>query len=169
MVEKIFTAAVVATILAGNAFASSIPDICREIGKQKQPVAYLVDANDATVRGAAELGKIKLGNDVDDEHFKIRTGYRVVVRPRALDIREPVLGNGYSASLVPEEKSICPGTRTYRLILNWVRTKGELRPYAFVAQLPEFEFSDKFGHGEDVPNLYRFDARIVGEMISPPH
>jgi hypothetical protein len=113
------------------------------------------------------LRDIPLDSNVNDEKFKIDTKNFVVVFPKKLYVTNPWAGMGYGIDLIPAKPSICAGSTTYKVMLNWVRRRGGIRPYRFEAPFPEFSITDDLGYEEIAPNLYKFKAVVTGRMVDP--
>jgi hypothetical protein len=162
-----FIATAVALILqADGATAQIAPDACGKLLRERKAAAYLVAPVGLAGTGPIDLGQIPLDNSIEDENYSIISGYRVVVTPSSLEpVNVPAMR--YGVELVKENNSVCPKANTYNIRLKWSRQKGELRPYRFEAPLPYFERFTASGYAEDVNDLYRFDARVIGEMVSP--
>jgi hypothetical protein len=165
--EKVFTAVLLTAMLSNSTFANPAPEVCSELVKQKQPAAYLIDLPRRTSSRRRRTGQ--------DRARKRRRRRAFQYHDRLSSDRSTACAGGTGAGagdglwrqLAPRRSERVSWHEDVCVVLNWVRARGEARPYSFEAALPEFELADKSGYGEDVPSLYRFDARLVGEMVSP--
>ncbi|MEH3087404.1 MAG: hypothetical protein PGN26_12915 [Xylophilus ampelinus] len=152
--------------LAGS--LSRAIDVCANSRKGGQePAAYLIGPKGLLMSDGVNLGDIPLAANVNDERFKIDTNHLVVVFPKKIYIKTPWLGMGYGVDLIPVKPSICAEAMTYRVVLNWVRRKGEVRPYRFDAPFPRFALTDELGYEEDVSSPYKFRPVVTGRMVNP--
>jgi hypothetical protein len=150
-----------------SATLSQAAEVCAFLKNKQDSAAYLINPKGIMIRKGINLGDIPLNSNVDDEKFKIDTKYLVVVFPQKIYVKTPWLGMGYGVDLIPVKPTICAGSTTYRVILNWVRKKGEVRPYRFDAPFPEFALTDELGYEEDISSPYKFRPIVIGRMVNP--
>jgi hypothetical protein len=163
---RIIGTLIIHILILESGCAQASPDICKTLLLERAPAAYLIARSGKMEEGPIDLGKVPLDNNTDGEDYSIDSGYSVVVSPMNAEVRN-IPSMGYGAELIKEQKSACPKTSTYAVKLKWARRRGELRPFKFEAPLPYFERPSTSGYFEEIDRLYKFDSRIIGEMIAP--